>query len=242
MPSPVATAGLVVSRNTWPAPPVASSVARGAHLVRPRRHDRKTARRRPTPSSTRQLGDERVIDGLHRRQRRDALPQHAADLAAGRIAGVQNAPDRVRGFAAERGPAVSLAIEPGAPLRQFLDVVEARPRRAPAPPPRRTIRRRRGSCPRREGRRAVVGTDSRGDAALRVTGVALGGIRLGEDEDAAGSRERERRAQPRDAAADDQKIRGSMVNVGECYPSIRDARGAGSRPSSSFNAPHHQFA
>src|SRR5258705_13387025 len=52
----------------------------------------------------------------------------------------------------------------------------------------------------------VVGSHGRGNAALRITGVALGGIRLGEDDHAAGRRERERRSQPRDPTADDQEV------------------------------------
>ena len=66
---------------------------------------------------------------------------------------------------------------------------------------------------------AVVGANRRGDAALRVAGVAFGRVRLGEDQHAADRRERNRGAQPRDAAADDDevvKIRswGTPVTVG----------------------------
>jgi hypothetical protein len=51
MPSPVATAGFVVSRNTWPAPPVASSVARRA--PRGSRRGIEVAHAARAPSSTR---------------------------------------------------------------------------------------------------------------------------------------------------------------------------------------------
>src|SRR5262249_46169094 len=44
-------------------------------------------------------------------------------------------------------------------------------------------------------------------AALRVAGVALAGIGLGENENASGRRERDRGAKPRDAAADDREVR-----------------------------------
>ena len=49
MPSPVATAGLVVSRKMRPAPPVASSVADGPHLGEPAVRGRSARRRRRRP-------------------------------------------------------------------------------------------------------------------------------------------------------------------------------------------------
>ena len=55
-------------------------------------------------------------------------------------------------------------------------------------------------------RRAVVVAHRRGDAALRVAGVAFGGFRLGEDEHAARRREPDRGAQAGDAAADDHEV------------------------------------
>ena len=55
-------------------------------------------------------------------------------------------------------------------------------------------------------RRAVVGPDGRGDAALRVAGVALRRVGLGEDEHAPDRRERDRGAQAGDAAADDDEV------------------------------------
>ena len=141
--------GFVVSRNTWPAPPVASSVARGAHLVARARRRRRSATPHASPSSTMQLGDERVIDGLDRRQRADALPERAADLAAGRVAGMQDAPHAVRRLAAERRPPVARRDRTARPSRSARGRSAGRPRRARGPPPRRTGRRRRGSCPRR---------------------------------------------------------------------------------------------
>ena len=55
-------------------------------------------------------------------------------------------------------------------------------------------------------RGAVVVCDRGGDAALGVAGVALGGLGFGEHEDAASRRETDRRAQPRDASADDDEV------------------------------------
>src|SRR3989442_438810 len=68
------------------------------------------------------IGDERVIDRFDRRPGGDAFPENAADLAAGRIARVEDAADGVGGFPAQREPSVSFAIEPSAPLDQLLDV------------------------------------------------------------------------------------------------------------------------
>ncbi len=56
---------------------------------------------------------------------RDLLPQRAADLAAGGIAGVEDAPDAVRRFEAERQLAVRIAIEARAPVDQLADVARA---------------------------------------------------------------------------------------------------------------------
>ena len=57
-------------------------------------------------------------------------------------------------------------------------------------------------------RRRIVGADGGRDAALRVAGVALGGRRLGEDQNPAEGREGDRGAQARDAAAHNEKVGG----------------------------------
>jgi len=49
----------------------------------------------------------------------------------------------------------------------------------------------------------IVRPDGRGDAALRVAGVALEALALGQDGHASVGRERNRRAKAGDAAADD---------------------------------------
>src|SRR5262245_34416639 len=66
-----------------------------------------------------------VLDHFDARMTRDALPEHAADLAPGRVARVQHAPDTVRGLTRERQPALIVAVEPGAPFDQLANV--ARP-------------------------------------------------------------------------------------------------------------------
>ena len=48
--------------------------------------------------------------------------------------------------------------------------------------------------------------ECRGDAALRVAGVAFTGIGLGEYGDIARFGKRQRRAKPRDATADDEEV------------------------------------
>ena len=204
MPSPVATTGLVVSRNTWPAPPVASSVAARTHLVRP-----PAASTYLTPAtrpcSTIEIGHQRVVDRLDRRQRPHALPQHAANLAARGVAGVQHAPNAVGRFAAERRLAAGVAIEARAPGEQLADV------RGPCSTStlhRRLVAQTVAGADRvaRVQRRRVVVADRGRDAALRVSGVALGGFGLGENQDAACGGETDRRAQARDAAADHEKV------------------------------------
>ena len=158
-----------------------------------------------------------VVD---RRQRAHALPQHAADLAAGGIAGVQHAADAVRRLAAERRPAVGVAVEPRAPLEQLAHVRAGLLDERRGPPPRRTGRRRRESC-RPRAAPAVVVADRRGDAALRVAGVAFGRFGLGEDEHAARRRQPDRRAQAGDAAADDDESPDLRRAHAGCYPTIR---------------------
>ncbi len=67
-------------------------------------------------------------------------------------------------------------------------------------------------------RGAVVVAERDGDAALRVAGIALGRFGLGQNQDAADGRERNRRPQPGDAAADDDEIRGEMHAVLSYHP------------------------
>ena len=64
-----------------------------------------------------QLGDERVIDRVDRRQPADALPERAPDFAARRVAGMQHAPHAVRRFAPERGLSARVALERAPPSR-----------------------------------------------------------------------------------------------------------------------------
>ena len=119
---------------------------------------------------------------------------------------MQHAPHAVRRLAPERGPSTCVPLEARAPVEQLAHV------RGPlldehaygllvAQPVARANRVGRVQL------RAVVVADRRGDAALRVAGVALVRIGLGQHGDAPGRRERDGRPQSRDAAADDQEVR-----------------------------------
>ena len=135
----------------------------------------------------------------------DALPQHASDLAARRIGRMQHAAHAVRAFGCERRLAVSVAIEPRAPLDQLARiarslVAEHAHGALVAEPVARDHR-----VARVEFRR-VVFADRRGDAALRVLGVAFVRIGFRDDDDVAGRRQLDRRAEPRDSAADDDEV------------------------------------
>ncbi len=90
IPSPVATAGLVVAENTWPIPPLASTTAR--HRTAP------TPSRWPSPITCRvtpasaaaltgdQVEDQRVLDDLDLGRGGDGGHQRPLDLGAGRVA------------------------------------------------------------------------------------------------------------------------------------------------------------
>ena len=152
-----------------------------------------------------QFGDQRVMDGVDRREPADALPERPADLAAGRIAGVQHAPHAVRRLASEGGPPARIAIEARTPFEQFAHIDRAfldehlhRFRVAQAV-----------TRPHRIGGMefgAVLVAHRRGDSALGVPGIALGRLVLGQDSHPARGCQRYGRTQPGDAAADDQKI------------------------------------
>ena len=96
-----------------------------------------------------QLGDQRVMNGLDRRQTADALPERAADLAPGRVAGMQHAPDAVRRFPSERRASGSHRDRNARPTRAARARSPDPLRQARARPARRTTRRRHESCRRR---------------------------------------------------------------------------------------------
>ena len=121
------------------------------------------------------------LSTVHARVGRDARPQQPADLASGRVARVQHAAHAVRALAAERRAApVAIAIERGAPLEQLADVADA----VLHEHAHGVFVAQAVAGGHRVGEmllRRILGADRGGDAALRVAGVALGGIGLGED-------------------------------------------------------------
>ena len=99
-----------------------------------------------------------------------------------------------------------IAIEARAPLEQLVDVADAvLDQHVDRGLDAQAIARGDGVGGVLLGR--VAGADGGGNAALRVAGVAFGGIGLGEDEHVAGQREIGGGAKAGDAAADDQEIR-----------------------------------
>ena len=136
-------------------------------------------KRAPTqrPSSITQIDDAGVIVGRDPRQPRGAHPQHAANLAAGRIVRVQHAPRAVRAFHRQRRLAVRRAIELDAPRHQLADeartVLDEHLHRASIA---QAVAGGHGVGGMQLGR--VARADGRRDAALRVTGVAFVRVRL----------------------------------------------------------------
>ena len=172
----------------------------GIEVVGRRRRARRRSADRRSPARARRRGCADARDAR--------CPQHAADLAAGGVAGVQHAADAVRRLAAERRLAVRARDRTPRPSRSarwtsaraVLDQRRGRPRASHRPSPAASV----SVSVQLPG---VVVADRGGDAALRVAGVALGRRRLGQHQDLARLGERDRGAQPGDAAADDEKIR-----------------------------------
>ena len=99
-----------------------------------------------------QLNGLRVIEDLEPAGRAGLDPQGAAQLAAGRVGGVQHAANRVRRFAGERDLAAARrgrSARPSPPARARSGDLR-RPARGPRRP--RTARRRRPWCRRSAGR------------------------------------------------------------------------------------------
>ena len=150
-------------------------------------------------------GGQRVFEHANARPCRRALPQHAANLAAGRVAGVQHTAHAVGAFGGERRPAVGIDVEASAPLDELERVARTflgqHPHRSLIA---QSVARHRGIAGVQGGR--IVRTNRRGDAALRVFRIAFARIGLRDDHDIAGGRQLNRRAQARDAAADDDEV------------------------------------
>ena len=142
-------------------------------------------------------------------QSRRTFPQHPADFAAGRVVCVQDAAGAVRALDGQRGRAVRIAIEPGAPRHQFPDVLRTvfdEDLNGPfvaEPIPRR---HRVGGVELG----GIIGAHRGSDPALGVAGVALARLRFRQDQNVAGTRELGGGTERSDAAADDDEIRAKL--------------------------------
>ena len=165
----------------------------------------------------------RVALDRHLRLIGDSLPQAPPDLTPGRIMGVQHAAYLVRRLFRQRERARPVAIETRAPVDELAHVAHAvvnehahRGFEAQA------IARGNGVGGMQIG--MVVVADGGRNAALRVTGIALVGIRLGEDDDVAGGGEVRGGAQAGDAAADHEEIRAPLHRVLSYHPPMKPTR------------------
>ena len=107
---------------------------------------------------------------------------------------------------ASAGCPCGVAIELRAPVDQLARVARPFLARARGRRARRTDRRRPSSCRAAWSVGRIVRADRRRNAALRVLGVAFGRVGFRDDDDVAGRRQLNRRAEPGDAAADDDEV------------------------------------
>ena len=158
---------------------------------------------------------ERVLQHADTRARRGAFPQHAADLAPGRIGRMQNAAHAVRPLGCERrvaraGPGRTLH-----PTRSARACNVAPRRTARRPRAHRTGRHRRPSC-----LCACSSGESSGPIAAAMPPCAYSvllsvGYGFRDDDDVARTRQLNRRAEAGDAAADDYEV---AAYIHRCYP------------------------
>src|SRR6185436_10865579 len=168
-----------------------------------------------------QCGDECVIHGRDRVQTGGVLPQRSSYLTARRISRMQDAPDAVHRFERQRGLSVSPEIESDTPLDQLPHVLRtvADEHRNGVLVAQAVAGASRIPSVKTGG---VVGTDGGSNATLCVARVAFGRDRLGEHQHPAERGERDGRAEARDAAADNQEVKGGHArwDARLCYPSI----------------------
>ena len=146
--------------------------------------------------------------------------EHAADLATGGVAGVQHATNRVRRLAPEGGTSVGVAIEPRAPFEQLADVGDALlDQDADGGFIAESVAGA-DRVGRMEGRTVVVADRGR-DASLRVTGVALAGLGLGQDEARPAPASPMAARRPAIPLPMMRKSVRSVAKALECYPTIR---------------------
>jgi 3-dehydroquinate synthase len=177
------------------------------------RHQLAVTGQKPSPDTAAGINDEindaGMIVGLDLGQLRCAFPEHAADLTAGRVACMKHAPRTMGRFHRERECSIGRTIELDTPRDQFADESRtifdkdldgARVAQAVAG----------GDRVRRMQLRRVIRSDRRGNAALRVAGIAFSGSAFREDQDVAVTGDFGNRAKRGDAAADDEKVRAKL--------------------------------
>jgi 3-dehydroquinate synthase len=127
---------------------------------------------------------------------------------------VKDSSNAVRRFAAQGGCASGVTVELGTPRDQFMDIrgtlAHEHVHRV-----RETETIPGGNRVAGVKLRRVVSAECRGDSALSIPGVAFGGTCLREYDDVSMIRQRQRGAQARDAAPDDQEI---PADLHGCYP------------------------
>ena len=217
-PSPVDSGGLVVTENSWPAPPVASTTWSRPHLDRlgAGRARWQGAHAHAAAALGEQLEREPALE--HRAGRAvGGVDQRALDLGAGGGApGVHDTRRRVAALAGERQRSRRFAVELGAERDQLLH--------APGALVDQDAHGLLVAQARAGGKgvgqvqvgRVLVAPEHRGHAALgparcRLRQRALGQDAEGETRSARrdGSGEPDRGGQPGDAAAQDQDVEGS---------------------------------
>ena len=220
VPSPVATAGLVVCEKTWPRPPLASTTARQCTAPTPSFWPSPiTCRVRPATAPfvvEQQVDGQRVLDHLDLGRGLDGGVEGPLDLGAGGVAaGVRDAVAVVAALAGQADLAGGVVVEVGAERDQLADgggavgdqdaygLLVA------------------GARAGHEGVALVLlggvaGAERGGDAALRPLGRAGVEDVLGDDEDPADLvLEPQRRGQAGDAGADDHDVaRGRPARCG----------------------------
>ena len=164
-----------------------------------------------------EMGCQRMIEDAQLGMSGHAMPERAGDLAPRRVARVQHAAHGVRAFTPEGGPAVGVAIEVGAPVEELAHV--ARPL-AHEDLDGRHVAQAGAGLERVVAMQvdAVVGPQRGGNAALRVSGVALGAVGLGDQHDRAVRHQVNGRPQAGDAAADHDEIRAKTHRVLSYHP------------------------
>ena len=221
--------GRLADRPVRRRPSPAATAARAGH-----------ARRAVLVQDPRADARRRALDDAARRRargltsRRPAAPtrapQHASDLAAGGVAGVQHAPRAVRAFDRERRRCRRRRGRTPRPSRSARARSRGPPRRAPAPHARRTGRRRRQSCRRHAAPANRPGRPRRRCRPARSRCCPRAGSAFVRMRTSPAPAELDGRPQARDAAADDEEV-GVKVHASRSDPAILPLRSVLATPA-----------